>query len=69
MTPSVPLTTLLRANILANELATSVAAKIPKNPPFCSFTLFSTISQTLFINKPESLRALTILVISCISSF
>ena len=40
-----------------------------RNPPFCSFTSFRTVSITPFNNKPESSRDLAILMISSISSF
>ena len=40
-----------------------------RNPPFCSFTSFWTVSVTPFNNKPELSRDFTILIISSISSF
>ena len=39
------------------------------NPPFYSFSLFLTISITFFINKPDYLKDLTVLLTSSISSF
>ena len=42
---------------------------ILRNPPFCSFTSFWTVSVTPFNNKPESSRDFTILMMSLISSF
>ena len=40
-----------------------------RNPTFCSFTSFWTVSLTPFNNKPESSRDFIILIISLISSF
>ena len=40
-----------------------------KNPPVCYFASFSIVSVTHFINKLDSLRDLTIFIISFISSF
>ena len=40
-----------------------------RNPPFCSFASFLIVSLTPFINKPDSLRDLTIFMISSISLF
>ena len=40
-----------------------------RNPPFCSFTSFWTVSVNLFNSKPESSRYFTILIISSISLF
>ena len=40
-----------------------------RNPPFYSFSLFLTISIIFFINKPDYLRDLTVLLTSYISSF
>ena len=39
------------------------------NPPFCSLTSFWIVSLTLFNNKPESSRDVTIFIMSSISSF
>ena len=44
-----------------NKLAPNVAASIPRNLPFYSFTLFSNVSLTPSINKPVCSRDLTIL--------
>ena len=40
-----------------------------RNPTFCSFTSFWTVSVTPFNNKPESSKDFIILIISLISSF
>ena len=56
------------ASIFPNTLAAYVPDSIPRNPPFCSFVLFTNISPTPFISKSNSLRDSTILMISCISS-
>ena len=42
---------------------------ILRNPPFCFFTSFWTVSVTPFNNKPESSRDFTILIMSSISLF
>ena len=40
-----------------------------RNPPFCSFASFLTVSLASFINNSDSLRDLTIYIMSSISSF
>ena len=51
----------LSANMVPNKPAANVFNNIPRNPPFCSFALFSIVSLTTpFINTPNSLRDLTI---------
>ena len=57
------------ANIFPTKLAPNVPYNILRNPPFCSFALFSFFSLTPYNNKPESSRDLTILIMSSISSF
>ena len=57
------------ANIFPTKLAPNVPYNILRNPPFCSFALFSFVSLTPYNNKPESSRDLTILIMSSISSF
>ena len=52
-----------------NKLTPNVPNNILKNPPFCYFTSFWTVSVTPFNNKPESSRDFIILIISSISSF
>ena len=42
---------------------------IPRNPRFCSFASFLIVSQTPYINNPDSSRDLTILMISFVSSW
>ena len=42
---------------------------ILRNPAFCSFSSFWTVSITPFNNKPESSRDFTILIISSVSLF
>ena len=59
----------LPANALPNKLAANVAANIPRNPPYCSFTSFSAVSITPFIKKPVFSRDLSIFMISSNSSF
>ena len=69
ITPSLPLITLLPPKIFPNSFAANAPNKIAKKPYFCSFASFSIVSLTPFINKPGSLRDLTIFKISFISSF
>ena len=52
-----------------NKPAPNVPNNALRNPPFCSFTSFWTVSVTPFNNKPESSRDFTILMMSLISSF
>ena len=59
---------LLLVSIFRNNIAPNVAANMPKNPPFYSLTLFSTVSLTPFINTPASLRDLIIAILSNSSS-
>ena len=58
----------LLASIFRNKIAPNVAANMPKYPPLYYFTLFSTVSLTPFINKPASLRDVTIAMLSNSSS-
>ena len=44
-------------------------SNILRNPPFCSFTSFWTVSVTHCNNKPESSRDFTILIMFSISLF
>ena len=60
--------TLVSASIFPNKLAPNVVTNIPKNPPFCSTTSFSTVSLIPYINKSASSRDLTIFMISSNSS-
>ena len=59
----------LPAKLCPNKLALNVPNNILRNPPFCFFTWFWTVSVTPINNKPESSRDFTILRISSISSF
>ena len=52
-----------------NKFAPNVTNSIRRNPPFCSLASFSIVSLTHFDNKPESLRDLTIFIMSSISAF
>ena len=52
-----------------NKLAPNVPNNTLRNPPFCSFTSFWTVSVTPFHNKPESSRDVTILIMSSNSLF
>ena len=63
------LITPLPVNRLPNNLAPNVPNEIPKNPPFCSFASFLIVLLTRLINKPDSLKDLTIFIISFISSY
>ena len=56
-------------NRFPNKLTPNVPKTMPRNPPLCSFALFLIVSLTPFDNKPDSLRDLTIFMISSISSF
>ena len=47
-----------------NKLAPNVPNNILRNPAFCSFTSFYTVSVTTFNNKPEFSRDFTILIMS-----
>ena len=51
-----------------SKLAPTVPNSILRNPPFCSLASLWIALQTLFNNKPESLRDLTILIMSFVSS-
>ena len=53
----------LHVNRFPNKLATNVPNKILRNPLFCSFASFFTVSLTPFINKPDFSRDLTIFVV------
>ena len=68
MVPSPALIVPLPVNRFSNKLAAKVTNNIPRNSPFCYFALFLIVSLTPFINKPDSSRDLTILMISFISS-
>ena len=63
------LITPLPVNRLPNNLAPNVPNEIPKNPPFSSFASFLIVLLTRLINKPDSLKDLTIFIISFISSY
>ena len=52
--PSTAFITPLPDSILPKRLEGNVAANKPEHRPFCSFTLFSTVSVTPFINKTFS---------------
>ena len=62
------LITPLPVNRFPNKVAPKVPINILRNPPFCSFASFLIISLTYFINKHYSLRDLTTIMISFISS-
>ena len=55
--------------IFPSKLAASVPNNILRNPPLCWLASFWIVSQTLSGNKLESLRDLTISIMSFISSF
>ena len=55
--------------IFPSKLAASVPNNILRNPPLCWLASFWIVSQTLSDNKLESLRDLTISIMSFISSF
>ena len=59
---------LLFVNRFPNKLAPNVPNNIPRNPPFCSFTLFLIVLLTSFINNPDYSSELTTFMISFISS-
>ena len=65
-TPIIPVPVTILVNKLAGDI---VAANVARNPPFYSFTLFSTASLPPFINKPDFSRALNIFITSFNSSF
>ena len=46
-----------------NKLAPNVLNNVLRNPPFCSFNSFRTVLVNPSINKPESSRDFTILII------
>ena len=56
-------------NRFLNVLAPNVPHNILRKPPFCSLASYLIVSLTLFINKSDSSRDLTILKISFVSSF
>ena len=58
----------LPANRFPNKLAPSVSNNMLRNSSLCYFALFLVASLPLFINKADSLKDLTILMISFISS-
>ena len=66
--PSFIWITSLPANALPNILAAIMPNNIPINLRFCYFAFFLTVLLTLFNNKLESLRDLTIFMISFKSS-
>ena len=53
----------------ANMFPNKFASKVPKNPPFCSFTSFLIVFVTPFNKKIESSEAWTIYIMSFNSSF
>ena len=53
----------LPANTFTNKLAPKVPNKIPRNPSFCSFASLWIVSPISFINKADSSRDLTIVMI------
>ena len=59
----------LPVNRFPNKLTPNVPNKILKNPPFCYFASFLTVSLMPFTNKPDSSSDLTIFILSFISSF
>ena len=67
--PSPAPITPLPVNKFLNKLAPDVFNYVPTNQLLCSFALFLIVSLTPFINKPDSLRDLTIFMISFKSSF
>ena len=54
LTPSSSLITHFPVKTLVGKLAYNVVGSIDRDPPFCSFALFSTASLTPFINNPAS---------------
>ena len=58
----------LSVNRFPSKLVPNVPNNIFRNPPVCSFAYIWTVSLTLFINKTDSSRDLTNLIISFISS-
>ena len=58
----------LSVNRFPNKLAPNVADKLPKYLPFYTFASFLIVLLTVFINKPDSSRALFVFMISLISS-
>ena len=67
--PYPALTIPLHASIFPNKLASNVPNNMLRNHPFCSLASFLIVSLTPSNNNPESSRALTIFVMSSISSF
>ena len=63
------LITPLPVNRGPNKLAPNVPNNFPRNPIFCYFASLLIILLTSFINKPDSLKDLTIFKISFISSY
>ena len=57
------------ANIFHIKLSSDVPRIIPRNRPSCSFASFLIFSLMLFTSKPDSLRDLTIFMISLIPLF
>ena len=67
--PYPALTIPLPASIFPNKLASNVPNNILRKHPFCSFASFLIVSLTPSNNNPGSSRALTIFIMSSISSF
>ena len=67
--PSPAIIVSLPVNIFTNKLAPNVPNNILRNQHFCSFASYLNVLITPFIDKPDSSRVLTILMISFISSF
>ena len=59
--PSPALIVPLPVKRFPNKLAPNVPINILRIPPFCSSVSFLIVSLTPFINKPDSLRDLSIL--------
>ena len=67
--PLPALITPLPVNTFPTKVAPNVPKNILRNLPFCYFASFLIVSLMPFINKSNSLRDLTIFIISSISSF
>ena len=59
----IPLTFHSLVNKFPYKLAPKVPNSLPKKPTFCPFVFFLIVSPTTLINKSESLRDLTILIL------
>ena len=69
ITPSPALVTSLSVNALPNKIAANFPNSIGRNPPFCSFVSFLTVSLIYFTSNSDLSSDLTIFIKSSISSF